>query len=145
MPFFSNFVRLFDRNLCFNGLSARRAYLKSILLSMPCESMRQKMFSCDFLRFVYISFHFVYISRCVTHSVQRECLLVVGRGSWVPSRGSWVLSRGSWVPSRGSWVPSRGSWVPSRGSWKGSAYLHNKSTNSNVYSSIAVFNFQFQL
>ena len=40
-----------------------------------------------------------------------ECLLVVGRGSWVPSRGSWVPSRGSWVPSRGSWVPSRGSWV----------------------------------
>lgn len=29
------------------------------------------MFSCDFLRFVDISFHFVYISRCVTHSVQR--------------------------------------------------------------------------
>ena len=46
-----------------------------------------------------------------------ECLLVVGRGSWVPSRGSWVPSRGSWVPSRGSWVPSRGSWVPSRGLW----------------------------
>ena len=71
----------------------------------------------------------------------RECLLVVGRGSWVRRRGSWVPSRGSWVPSRGSWVPSRGSWVPSRGSWKGSAYT----TNSNVYSSIAVFNFKFQL
>ena len=46
----------------------------------------------------------------------RTCLLVVGRGSWVPSRGSWVPSRGSWFPSRGSWVPSRWSWVPSRGS-----------------------------
>ena len=45
----------------------------------------------------------------------RECLLVVGRGSWVPSRGSWVPSRGSWVPSRGSWVPSRGSRVVGRG------------------------------
>ena len=69
--FFPNFVRLFDRNLCFTGFSARRAYLKSIFLSMPCDSMRQKMFSCDFLRFVDICFHFVYISRCVTHSVQR--------------------------------------------------------------------------
>ena len=29
------------------------------------------MFSCDCLRFVESSFHFVYISRCVTHSVQR--------------------------------------------------------------------------
>ena len=29
------------------------------------------MFWSDFLRFVDISFHFVYISRCVTHSVQR--------------------------------------------------------------------------
>ena len=29
------------------------------------------MFSCDFLFFVDISFHFVYISRSVTHSVQR--------------------------------------------------------------------------
>ena len=28
--FFPNFVRLFDRNLCFTGLSARRAYLESI-------------------------------------------------------------------------------------------------------------------
>ena len=71
LPFFPNFVRLFDRNLCFTGFSARRAYLKSIFLSMPCDSMRQKMFSCDFLRFVDISFHFVYISRRVTHSVQR--------------------------------------------------------------------------
>ena len=44
---------------------------KAFFLSMPCDSMRQKMFSCDFLRFVDISFHFVYISRCVTHSVQR--------------------------------------------------------------------------
>ena len=42
---------------------------------------------------------------------KRECLLVVGRRSWVPSRGSWVGRRGSWVPSRGSWVPSRGLWV----------------------------------
>ena len=29
------------------------------------------MFSWDFVRFVDISFHFVYISRCVKHSVQR--------------------------------------------------------------------------
>ena len=46
----------------------------------------------------------------INSNIERECLLVVGRGSWVTSRGSWVLSRGSWVPSRGSWVPSRGSW-----------------------------------
>ena len=70
LPLFPNFVRLFDRNLCFTSFSARRAYLKSFFLSMPCDSMRQKMFSCDFLRFVDISFHFVYISRCVTQSVQ---------------------------------------------------------------------------
>ena len=38
---------------------------------MPYDSMRQKLFSCDFLGFVDISFHFVYISRCVTHNVQR--------------------------------------------------------------------------
>ena len=59
-----------------------------------------------------------------------ECLLVVGRKSWVPSRGSWVRSRGSWVLSRGSWVASRGSWVPSRGSWvidwKGSALARRR-------------------
>ena len=34
-------------------------------------------------------------------AVKGECLMVVGRGSWVQSRGSWV-GRGSWVPSRGS-------------------------------------------
>ena len=72
----------------------------------------------------------------------------VGRGSWVPSRGSWVPSRGSWVPSRGSWVPSRGAQVVGPKSWvvvgRGRD-LHTYTTNSNVYSAIAVFNFHFQL
>ena len=47
----------------------------------------------------------------------RTCLLVVGRGSWVPiaSRGSWFPSRGSWVPSRGFQVVGRGFQVVSRG------------------------------
>lgn len=71
LPFFPNFVRLFDRNLCFTGFQLEGPIRKAFFLSMPCDSMRQKMFSCDFLRFVDISFHFVSISRCVTHSVQR--------------------------------------------------------------------------
>ena len=58
------------------------------------------------------------ILTAVMTCIDGECLLVVGRGSWVPSRGSWVPSRGSWVPSRGSWVLSRGSWVID---WKVSA------------------------
>ena len=64
--------RLFNtsRNVCLTGFSARMEYLKSNFMSMPCDSMRQKLFFVDFLRFVDISFHFVYIPRCVTHSVQ---------------------------------------------------------------------------
>ena len=42
--------------------------MKSNYLSMPRDSMRQKLFSGDFLRFVDISFH---ISLCVMHIVQR--------------------------------------------------------------------------
>ena len=38
----------------------------------------------------------------------RECLMVVGRGSWVQSRGSWVVGTKSWVMGRGSWVVGRG-------------------------------------
>ena len=51
----------------------------------------------------------------LTPQLPRECLMVVGRGSWVQSRGSWVQSRGSWVVGRGSWVVGTKSWVPSRG------------------------------
>ena len=64
------------------------------------------------------------------HSFGRECLLVVGRGSWVPSRGSWVPSRGSQVVGRGFQVVGRGFQVVGRGSWvidwKGSALARRR-------------------
>ena len=70
----------------------------------------------------------------------RECLLVVGRGFEVVGRGSQVVGRGFQVVGRGFQVVGRGSQVVGPG-----RDLHTYTTNSNVYSSIAVFNFKFQL
>ena len=65
----------------------------------------------------------------------------VGPGSWVVGYKSWVVGPKSWVVGSKSWVVGPKSWVVvGRG-----RDLHTYTTNSNVYSAIAVFNFQFQL
>ena len=45
-----------------------------ISIALFCQDhviLSDKRFSCDFLRFCLHCFHFVYISRCVTHGVRR--------------------------------------------------------------------------
>ena len=63
--------------------------LKDMMLLSPCH-------------FVKSRFH------CNELTTLGECLMVVGRGSWVQSRGSWVVGTKSWVMGRGSWVVGRG-------------------------------------
>ncbi len=58
----------------------------------------------------------VFAKWCNTTKRLRDCLIGVGRASWVVGRASWVVGRGSWVVGRGSWVVGRGSCVVGRGS-----------------------------
>ena len=51
------------------------------------------------------------------HSFGRECLLVVGRGSWVVGPKSWVVGSKSWVVGPKSWVVGSKSWVVGSKSW----------------------------
>ena len=71
LPFFQIFSDYSTEIFALLACQLEGIILKAIFLLMPCDSMRQKLFLCDFLRFVDISFHFVYISHCVTHSLQR--------------------------------------------------------------------------
>jgi len=64
--------RLFDRNVCFTGFSARKDYLKSNFMSMPCDSMRQKLswiFSV-LSTFPFTLFTFHVVSRTASNGLQ---------------------------------------------------------------------------
>ena len=65
--------RLFYRNVCFTGFSDRKDYLKINFMSMPSDSMRQKLFSSIFSvlsTFPFTLFTFHVVSRTASKGLQ---------------------------------------------------------------------------
>ena len=76
----------------------------------------------------YVMYHILHVQKFKI--ADRECLLVVGRGSQVVGRGFQVVGRGFQVVGRGFQVVGRGFQVVGRGSWvidwKGSALARRR-------------------